>query len=715
MNDCQHILAKSPENGGLSLVAHLEHVVQAVQVMAMHWGFERDIAVKGAILHDIGKTSSVFQERLRVNTNTSKKEPFRHEIASLFFLSLLDKEIHSPVIDMIIAHHKSILQDGRGLGILDLDYNWDDPFELHAKDWDVWSPMALEILKHFGWETKEITIKEARTNYEKVLDYCEEKPLGWSKWKGLLVAADHYASAMCEKTEEMLKGAFKTPHLEFYNRRDNLYPLSLIDASDNRKHTIVTAPTGAGKTDFLIRRCTGRFFYTLPFQASINAMYSRLNSDLQTDNPNLDIRILHASSRVILNNNGSSKEEKALQDKVGSSVKVLTPHQMASIVFGTRGFEAMLLDLMGCDVVLDEIHTYTDVTKAIVLKIVEVLNHFNCKIHIGTATMPSVLYKDILRILNEENVYQVKLEPETLDSFDRHIIHKAEDFGHVESLIEQALNEQQKVLIVCNRVSTAQNLYLKVKESSSCNRIMLIHSRFKRKDRADLEHRLINKFDAGKEPCLVVSTQVVEVSLDISFDMMITEAAPLDSLIQRFGRINRKRSLSTIGKCKAVYVIQPPEKPRDAKPYELDILDKTYEILPAGEILRERDLQNKIDSVFTDIDTASIEQSCIFKEGQFHLTELSHRPKSVLLGSLEIDSVSCITESDIEKYKETTSDERIALEIPSRYWAVAGKGLELLGFGHQPFVIPDVAYSEEVGLKSELLHSKYYDVERYFL
>lgn len=70
---------------------------------------------------------------------------------------------------------------------------------------------------------------------------------------------------------------------------------------------------------------------------------------------------------------------------------------MDSIVFGTRGFEAMLLDVMDCDVILDEIHTYTDATKAIVLKIVEVLNHFNCKIHIGTATMPCVLYKDILK------------------------------------------------------------------------------------------------------------------------------------------------------------------------------------------------------------------------------------------------------------------------------------------------------------------------------
>lgn len=694
---------------------HLEHVAQAVKTMAVHCGFDKDIAMKGAILHDIGKTSSIFQKRLTKTTINYSREPFRHEIASLFFLSLLDTEIHSPVIDMVVAHHKSIVQDGRGLGILDLDYNWDDPFGLHIKDWDAWSPIALDILQYFGWETKEITIDQARASYNEVLCYCEKKQLGWSKWKGLLVAADHYASALCEKTETAISKSFTAPNLGFYNRQNSLYSLSMMDATDSRKHTIVTAPTGAGKTDFMIRRCKGRFFYTLPFQASINAMYNRLKDELDKDNPNLDIRMLHASSRVVLNRDGKSYEEKALQDKIGSSIKVLTPHQMASIVFGSRGFETILLDIMGCDVILDEIHTYTDVTKAIVQKIITILNHFDCKIHIGTATMPSVLYQQALQILGEKNVYQVNLTPETLKTFDRHIIYKITDFEQSIPTIEQALGKQQKVLVVCNRVSSAQNLYKKLKQMLICKKTLLLHSRFKRKDRADLERRLITNFNAGNAPCIVVSTQVVEVSLDINFDLMITEAAPLDSLIQRFGRINRKRSKDTIGKYKPVYIIKPPENDIDAKPYELTTLNKSYEILADGEILQEREIQSKIDAIFAEIDTTTIEQSCVFKEGEFHLTELSHRPKSVLLESLEIDSVSCITESDIERYKEANSDERIALEVPSRYWTVAKRGLEMLSFGHQPFVIPDKAYCKEMGLNTEYLSPEHYDVERFFL
>ncbi|MDZ7763228.1 MAG: helicase-related protein [Melioribacteraceae bacterium] len=71
---------------------------------------------------------------------------------------------------------------------------------------------------------------------------------------------------------------------------------------------------------------------------------------------------------------------------------------------------------------------------------------------------------------------------------------------------------------------------------------------------------MINNFNSSDEACIVVSTQVVEVSLDISFDLMITETAPLDSLIQRFGRINRIRNNETIGKYKPIFVIRTSRK-----------------------------------------------------------------------------------------------------------------------------------------------------------
>ena len=716
MKPFNNILAKSISNGGATLIEHTEHVIEAVEVIAHYCGMDVEIARKGAILHDIGKTSPIFQIRLDEKFKyTIVTKPYRHEIASLFFISLLDEEIHPQIIDMVVAHHKSILRDGNRLGILDLDEDWGDAFELHIQDWEKWRPTALEILNYFGWQTRPIDREEAKANYQKVVNHCEQKGLGWSKWKGLMVAADHYASALGDKTAQSILRAFKTPGLEYYNRKSELYPLSLLHADDRRKHTLVTAPTGAGKTDFLIRRCKGRFFYTLPFQASINAMYKRIGEDLKNDNRDIDIRLLHASSRVIVNQKMNSFEEKALQDKVGSAIKILTPHQIASLVFGTRGYEAMLLDIAGCDVILDEIHTYTGITKAIVLKIVEVLNHFNCRIHIGTATMPSKLYQETLKILDEENVYQVSLDKDVLDTFDRHIVHKIQSFEETYPIITQAINDYQKLLIVCNRVARAQDVYKEIEDKFPDIKKLLVHSRFKRGERADLERKLKHEFDKSTGPCIVVSTQVVEVSLDISFDLMITEAAPLDSLVQRFGRINRKRTAETIGKFKPIYVIQPPDNKSDAKPYELELIKKTFEILPDDDILRERNIQEKLDHVFENLETRQIEQSSKFKDGEFHLKELSHEPKSVLLESLEIDSVSCIVQSDIPRYRNANSDERISFEIPYRYWSLANKNLDVVNFGNHPFVIPDKAYSSVLGVLSAYIEPMYYNRDEQFL
>ena len=112
----------------------------------------------------------------------------------------------------------------------------------------------------------------------------------------LLMAADHFASALEEKSESSLNKLFIKPDLSFYNRQHHLYPLSVVSTDDNRQHTLVTAPTGAGKTDFLLRRCKGRVFYTLPFQASINAMYDRIKSDLK--DTDAQVYLLHAASNL---------------------------------------------------------------------------------------------------------------------------------------------------------------------------------------------------------------------------------------------------------------------------------------------------------------------------------------------------------------------------------------------------------------------------------
>ncbi|MCB9289643.1 MAG: CRISPR-associated helicase Cas3' [Lewinellaceae bacterium] len=705
MNKHPEIKAKgAPE--WTSLYDHLLHVKIAVEKFASFTGHPVELARVGAIFHDIGKTHPVFQRQLN---KTRPSQPFRHEISSLFFLPLIKREWQDAVIEMIIAHHKSMIRDRKGRGILDLDESEPDNLAFHLGEWEKWSATALEILQCFGIHTRPISSKEAEAAYEQVLEFCENKyrERGYSEWRGLLMGADHFASAMIMKSEEKLENLFIKPKLDFFSRKHPLYPLSYYPSESEKPHTMVVACTGAGKTDFLFRRCRGRVFYTLPFQASINAMYFRLQKELKNDNPNLNIKVLHAASSLIEAEDGD-REDIVLQKHIGTSIKVLTPYQMAGIALGSKGFEALILDLRGCDVILDEVHTYSEVSQAIVLKLVDVLSRIGCRLHIGTATMPTILYEKIKKILGAEHVLEAKLSDEELNAYDRHIIHKIDGWNESSDIVKKAISAGQKVLIVCNKVSTAQQVFKGLKTAYPSTPALLLHSRFKRKHRKEKEKRLIGLDDEGKptkefntsnEACIVVSTQVVEVSLDISFDLMITECAPLDAMIQRFGRVNRKRNENTIGKTKPIFIITPPEGIKEARPYDPDILKCSYEALPNNEILHERSLQEKIDSVFTEINFLKIEEHAVFKEnGSWSISPLMNG-NSWLMEVLEIDSVVCIVNADIGAYLDAPFQKRMQMEIPARYFPV--RHLQRLEEGNCPFVIPDEAYDDELGFSQE--------------
>lgn len=707
MNTHQEILAKSERNGHICLFHHLKNVADIAEVVSEHTGLDKQIAIEGALLHDIGKASPLFQKSL---APSYKKKPgfvFRHEIASLFFLSLVNEGHRDAIIDMVVAHHKSMYKDVRELGILDLDDNT-DCFEEHSKGFDEWSPIALDILESLGIKTHKISLDEAEDNYEYVIDYCNKKKLGCSKWRGLLMASDHMASAMETEFEMPLDKLFIKPDLSFYNRQSSLYPLSLISAESKKRHTLVTAPTGAGKTDFLLRRCHGRVFYTLPFQASINAMYDRIKTDLSSTNA--QVYLLHAASNLKVK--GGKVEESIMQRHVGASVKILTPHQMASIVFGIKGYEAMAMDLRGCDVILDEIHTYSDAVQSIVLRIIEILIALDCRVHVGTATMPTDLYKSVLELLGGPNeVYEVKLDNQTLSSFNRHQIYKLTDREDASEVIDSAVKNHSKLLIVCNQVKRAQEFYKEIDNLYPNVRKMLLHSRYKRKDRAKLETGLCKDFNTLEDtPCIVVSTQVVEVSLDISFDVMITECAPIDALAQRFGRINRKRSLEAIGHYKPIYVISPSEDEKEAMPYSLDVLKDTFEVLPDnGQVMEEAHIQEMIDKVYPQTDFKNIDYTGVaFLDGKWQLKALCHQPKSALLETLDFNSAVCITEKDKERYQLGNSQERAEMEIPVSYHSIAHRNLDQLNVGTHPFVIPGKGYDNAIGLLSEYCKTEYY-------
>ena len=236
----------------------------------------------------------------------------------------------------------------------------------------------------------------------------------------------------------------------------------------------------------------------------------------------------------------SVRRELNLTKKICRPYKVLTPFQLLKAFFGIRGFEMQMAEMSHGLFIFDEIHAYDPHTTALILTMIKKLREdYDAKFCIMTATMPKFLKDMISKVL--EDPPQVQMPAEERDRFTRHRVQLLKGNIHKAiPLIEERLTQKQRVLVVCSTVQQAQNVFQKLQ--GVAENAKLIHSRFILRDRERIEKELA---DAD----LLVGTQAVEVSLDIDFDCLFSEPAPIDALIQRFGRINRKGKKGTCDVC----------------------------------------------------------------------------------------------------------------------------------------------------------------------
>ena len=161
MEDMNKILAKSINYGSVTLLEHTRHVVQAIEVFANSYNFDFDVelAKKGAILHDLGKAHPHFQRKIRhINGNTLAENRewnfiHRHEFSSLAFLSCFPKNEWNALIDMVIGHHKSIVNDAGEKGILDLIEKDRDLIDNHLKTGKNGRGLDLRFYKHLIYQS----------------------------------------------------------------------------------------------------------------------------------------------------------------------------------------------------------------------------------------------------------------------------------------------------------------------------------------------------------------------------------------------------------------------------------------------------------------------------------------------------------------------------------------------------------------------------------
>lgn len=564
-------------DGITTLEMHTRHVITAGENLLRslplteeerkYWN---EKLVRVAVLHDLGKIHKEFVNRL----SGQRRGDVRHELISLLFcinyLQLEDDELFA-----VATHHKGVVDthsDKKGtlspFQIGDYIAYWYESdrsifTEKNIRDWISIFQLNTKLKQQEAIKELPKHIKQyLNAKYQKkaIQKIDDRKQL--SLIRALLMAADHLGSARKENDIPQYKqlsisdfqpekDGVKLPFRPFQEKLQGI-----------KTDVILHAPTGSGKTEaalnwvFANQSENSRLFYLLPYTASINAMVTRLqrhyNDQVVTalHSKTLDFFYDQISEEYSNNVKDYQKIEKEARDKKSLSkeifypIKVATLHQVLKTSLKGKGWEFSLYDYKNALFIIDEFHTYDALLTGMLLATIKLYRKlFNAKFFLLSATIPDFMLNLII-----EKVYDgtnsILIRPDRRLEQDRNILDRKRhqlycmENSTVEeerSLIKSYLTAGKSVLIIVNNVKTAQKLF---QELQFEEHVQLLHSGFNKRDRTIIERAITND-DTSKRPQLLIATQAVEVSLDIDYDIAFIENAPIDALIQRFGRINR--------------------------------------------------------------------------------------------------------------------------------------------------------------------------------
>ena len=207
---------------------------------------------------------------------------------------------------------------------------------------------------------------------------------------------------------------------------------------------------------------------------------------------------------------------------------------------------------------------------------------------IMTATLPRI-YKDELEKMGINFEYG-----EFIKDTQRHRI-KLLDKSILDDVNE--FSKDKKVLIIVNTVDRAIELFEKLKEQNIEN-LNMLHSRFINDDRNKKEKDIKDFSEEKSKAGVWITTQIVEASLDIDFDILYTEISTLDSLFQRLGRCYRSREYSD--KEPNVYIYTKDVSGINSV-YDEEITEKGLNLLKQydGKILEEKEKIKLVDILYS--------------------------------------------------------------------------------------------------------------------
>ncbi len=616
-----------------------------IQRVSKEFGFSEgrflESSLLTVVLHDIGKNIEPFQKMMnakRKGERFDKKENYRHELVSFSFaiqgsvglrnqdgvLTLLPLEALA-----ILGHHKKINTDLQSFSreCTSIKPNFcDDGMnkalllaeEIFTKEGFLFPKIpihkydsydnASKLISYDGSFTK-IFEKEKNPESIRIIYLLLKAILHYADWHGsagldVNYSLKTYAADLFREIEKRC--------IEKKIKFNGLRPFQ-EECALTLGNIIAVAPTGSGKTEAsllwalnnLHNMGDGKLIYLLPTMVTANSIFTRLEDYFGNGN----VGLTHSTASFMFQDEEDDPENvrNVLFDK--SFIKpatVATIDQLLASGFNTGKWTLIEANAANGVMIIDEIHSYDSWTLGLIIESIKHFSKLGTRFILMSATLPKYLVNLFAKVLPNAKI----IRDETLLNSCRscyQIFDKTIDDAIPE--IEKSVHEGKKTLVVVNNVAKCQELHNKLEDLNP----MCYHSKFILKDRKEKEKEIDNQK-------LLIATQVVEVSLDIDFDVMFSECAPPDALVQRAGRVNRRRekSDSWISIFKASDISKKIYDPEDT-----GLLTRSFEIFKnSPEKLTENDLIKIVENVYSGF---KIEKSPNFTDASKQYSKTQER------------------------------------------------------------------------------------------
>lgn len=585
----------------------------------------RSIVLLACLMHDLGKASEHYQQMVRHRRRIPQL--VRHEALSLWLTwpgqgilpSWLSKAAPSEgdyrlAVLAAAGHHRKFWKDA----IASLDSGAGDQVTLFTNHDDFIATLSLAA----SWcglppcpALKDQVFKISREHsFQAFLQRCESETEDWlenhpedgrllAAAKAFVIAADVAGSCIPRSGQEIgwIREHFRAAHPRNVLEKivgcrlggASARPFQEATAASTSPVTLLTAGCGSGKTiaAYLwgLRRHPERSLWiAYPTTGTATEGFRDYIWDADVDGllehsrAEIDIEIL---SREEDESETRTRDRFAAIRAWGSPVVTCTVDTIIGLLQNQRKGLYAWPALCHAALVFDEIHSYDDALFGLLLRLIESLR--GIPILLMTATLPEARLHSLAQVT--ERVHGAKPEricgPEELETLPRYFLDSGTDARGAWRKAASCLDEGGKVLWVAN---TVERCLQAAREAEARGlKPFVYHSRFRYIDRVERHREIVAAFkDCGSRPTFAITTQVAEMSLDLSADLLVTELAPVWALIQRLGRLNRRATAGTPPK---PFVVLPPPDPLPYTPEDLDEASSWLRKL-SGRSLSQRDL-----------------------------------------------------------------------------------------------------------------------------